>query len=101
MSSWRTQIPVDRRESSHNALRLSRRSLALCLLGAVLVGGCVTPVPNDFAACTAMVASGMRPLADDRTERFLGKVADSTARCRGGERAAMFASEPWVDWQNY
>ncbi len=48
-----------------------------------------------------MAARGMRPVADQRTERFLGKVTESTARCRGGDRATMFAAEPWVDWQNY
>jgi len=34
-------------------------------------------------------------------ERFLGKVLESTARCRGGENAARFMPQPWLDWTNY
>ena len=29
---------------------------------------------------------GLRPIAEDRSQRFLGKVREDTARCRGGER---------------
>ena len=70
-------------------------------IAALAVAGCASPAPDDLAACARMTAHGMRPVADQRTERFLGKVTESTARCRGGDRATMFAGEPWVDWQTY
>ena len=103
MSFWKMHIPGDCRGSRHNT-SLAARSLALFpSVAAFLVGGCATPapVPNDLAACARMLASGLRPIADDRADRFLGKVTVSTAQCRGGDRAVMFASEPWVDWQTY
>ncbi len=52
-------------------------------------------------ACREMVKSGFRPIGDDRTERFLGKVEEATARCRGGDFAVEFRSTPWNDWANY
>ena len=55
----------------------------------------------DLADCTTYVAGGFRKIADERAQRFLGKVQEDTARCRGGDRAVSFRSTPWVDWQNY
>src|SRR6516164_4141718 len=55
----------------------------------------------DLADCTTYVVAGFRRIADERSQRFLGKVQEDTARCRGGERAVAFRSFPWVDWQNY
>jgi hypothetical protein len=40
-------------------------------------------------------------LAEQRAERFQGKVDEARARCRGGERAAGRMDVPWVDWSNY
>jgi hypothetical protein len=40
-------------------------------------------------------------VATDRSERFLGKVREDTARCRGGERTLQERPRPWVDWRNY
>ena len=57
--------------------------------------------PDETEACVEMAKSGFREFSDDRTERFLGKVEESTARCRGGERAVKFRETPWVDWSNY
>ncbi|HJT21902.1 MAG TPA: peroxidase family protein [Nitrospira sp.] len=48
-----------------------------------------------------MVVDGARPLAQTREQRFLGKVAEDTARCRGGDRAVSARGLPWVDWQQY
>jgi hypothetical protein len=48
-----------------------------------------------------MVANGLRKVADRQTERFLGKVDEARARCRGGERAVASMGRPWIDWQNY
>src|SRR5438046_8375011 len=39
---------------------------------------------SDFLACTQMLATGFRPIAESREQRFLGQVADYTARCRDG-----------------
>ena len=40
-------------------------------------------------------------MADERAERFNGKVAEPVARCRGGARAAASRATPYVDWSNY
>src|SRR5690242_20944940 len=55
----------------------------------------------DLADCTTYVVAGFRKIADERAQRFLGKVQEDTARCRGGDRAVTFRSTPWVDWQHY
>jgi hypothetical protein len=44
---------------------------------------------------------GLRDAANDRADRFLGKVSEDTARCRGGEAAIVWRSAPWVDWPQY
>src|SRR5690606_15696006 len=55
----------------------------------------------DISACIDMARAGLRPIADDRSERFLGKVSEATALCRGGEKALANRDTPWVDWSNY
>src|SRR5262245_1805982 len=78
-----------------------RRGLGSLLLGALLVlMGCATQHEN-LESCVNVAERGLRPVADDRSERFLGKVREDTARCRGGDRAAEARSLPWIDWQNY
>ena len=82
------------------------RGWALWLVGLLgLLNGCanVTPAASlaDTKECTEMVAGGLRRLADDRVDRFNGKVGDAVARCRGGEKAAAFRTTPYVDWANY
>ncbi len=70
------------------------------LLGAMLVvAGC--DATTDLAACTKMLVKGFKAIAEDRAERFLGKVQEHTARCRGGDKAVGARDTPWVDWQNY
>ncbi len=56
---------------------------------------------SDVAACIEMAKSGLRPIAEVRSERFLGKVEASTAQCRGGDKAVGQRRTPWVDWANY
>ncbi len=53
------------------------------------------------SACVRMAAKGLRPLADHQTERFLGKVQEDTADCRGGQNAVAQRDSVWVDWANY
>ena len=57
--------------------------------------------PAELEACAKLVAQGFRPIAEDRADRFLGKVAKDTALCRGGDKAVRFLHTPWVDWSNY
>ena len=60
-----------------------------CLLGAtvvLLVLGCATTGLDDASSCVDMVSGGLRPIATDRAARFLGKVQEPTAQCRGGDR---------------
>jgi hypothetical protein len=54
---------------------------------------------TEFGSCVAYALGGFRQIEDDRTERFLGKVQESTARCRGGEATVKWLTTPWVDWQ--
>jgi Animal haem peroxidase len=51
--------------------------------------------------CAEMVGGGLRDLADDRRDRFLGKVGEAVAGCRGGAKALAARGTPWVDWSNY
>ena len=71
--------------------------LAVAILG---LSACSTRTA-DLADCMTYVAAGFRKIADERAQRFLGKVQEDTAQCRGGDRAVAFRSTPWVDWQNY
>ncbi|WP_230086186.1 peroxidase family protein [Halomonas sp. 328] len=54
-------------------------------------------------ACRRMIGRGLLEVPDDRADRFLGKVREDTAHCRGGRRALDFLAldTPWVDWQSY
>ena len=65
-----------------------RREVGSLLLGALLVafGGCATQ-QESLESCLQVAERGLRPVAEDRSQRFLGKVREDTARCRGGERA--------------
>jgi hypothetical protein len=69
------------------------------ILGAVLIVlGTVVGVPmllvaawpdfreevRSLTACYQLGRSGLRPLAEEPADRFLGKVQEFTARCRGG-----------------
>ena len=89
------------------------RRKVLVALGAVVViaaiGGAVAwlklrPTADDVAialSCAELAKGGLRDLADDRTERFQGKVAEETAKCRGGDGALAVRETPWVDWADY
>lgn len=56
---------------------------------------------KELAACKQMVENGLLKIPDARDLRFLGKVAEATAMCRGGAQAVQFAKTPWVDWSQY
>jgi hypothetical protein len=55
----------------------------------------------DLRDCTTYALEGLRKVADERSGRFLGKVEEDTARCRGGDKAVALRYTPWIDWQNY
>jgi hypothetical protein len=83
------------------ALHRRRRRAAVATL-ALAVAGCAggRPAP-DGRACFDMTARGLRPIAETRTDRVLGKVALDTARCRGGDAAVEGRGSPYVDWTGY
>ena len=56
---------------------------------------------SELKACADVIKDGPRKVASERSDRFLGKVQEDTAECRGGENAISYRSTPWVDWSNY
>ena len=73
----------------------------LCL--AMGVSSCkqIDSVTPDLVSCAKEWLDGPRPLAVRRVERFLGKIQEATAKCRGGQTAVAYRNTPWVDWPNY
>src|SRR5215475_12429456 len=57
--------------------------------------------PAELVACAKLVGDGFRLIAEHRDDRFLGKVQEGTALCRGGPKATKFLATPWVDWSMY
>src|SRR5271165_3667621 len=55
----------------------------------------------ELKACALMVEGGFLKIANTRNQRFEGKVTETTARCRGGQKAVQFRMTPWVDWSHY
>lgn len=86
----------------HNAALTDRiPPWVILLVATTMLGGCTESPRPELAACKRVVKEGFREIAEDRSERFLGKVAEDTALCRGGERAVQYRHTPWVDWSNY
>ena len=87
--------------ASHSSHFKRLRSLVFTGLLGVGLTAC-TDSPNDeLAACARLVKGGLRDVADQREDRFLGKVQEDTALCRGGKNATRNQNTPWVDWANY
>jgi hypothetical protein len=82
-------------------LRQATSQLCLAALMSVLLGCGMPRGVNSAIDCVKVANQGLRPIAPDRDHRFLGKVQEDTASCRGGEAAVGDRSLPWVDWQNY
>src|SRR5580704_1506683 len=75
----------------------------LCGLAAAAEG---TPNPKleearELKACAQMVLDGFLKIPDVRSQRFLGKVPETTMLCRGGQKSLQFRLTPWVDWSQY
>ena len=80
---------------------MTRRSASYILALVPLVfAGCGSS-PRDLADCAVLAVGGFRRIAPEPDQRFLGKVREATARCRGGDAAVASRSQPWVDWANY
>ncbi len=56
---------------------------------------------ESLQRCGEMVKGGFLKIADTRDRRFLAKVQEATAVCRGGAATLPFRGTPWVDWANY
>ncbi len=58
---------------------------------------------SSLEACKTLLARGPLRVADDRADRFTGKVSEEAAECRGGPRAVAGVREnvPWLDWRLY
>jgi len=82
--------------------KLLYASLVIVLLGGGAGCGLVHWLhPDDLESCARLALSGLRPVAEERKDRFLGKVQEDTAKCRGGLKAVASRALPWVDWSNY
>jgi hypothetical protein len=82
------------------------KNAALLLALFVGVGILAVFVPNrsdlpELGRCMERAGEGFLELADTRDRRFQGKVQESTAECRGGDKALAYRGTPWVDWSNY
>ena len=75
--------------------------IGIPVVAVLSVGGYVLWHNSVLGPCLRLAQSGFRPVADTRSERFLGKVQAATAACRGGDRALAFRATPSVDWSNY
>lgn len=73
--------------------------VVLSLITLFFVGN--TQSQSLIEACISSAKSGILKVPDDRSFRFLGKVQQDTALCRGGERATQWRQTPWVDWPHY
>ncbi len=80
---------------------MTKKVLFSLLLVAVLLGIYPKIRESRLGSCVAYAFGGLRNVATDRSARFLGKVSEDTARCRGGEAAVAWRKTPWLDWPQY
>jgi len=80
-----------------------KKTFIYCFLATALVVLGAYPFLKsiEFGSCLAYAFGGLRDVATDRADRFLGKVQENTARCRGGDAATSWRTTPWIDWQLY
>ncbi len=80
--------------------------LSIACVPAILLASCANPgakveEARELEACKQMVLSGLLKIPEARDVRFLGKVAEATDMCRGGQKAVQFRMTPWADWSQY
>ncbi|MCZ6625167.1 MAG: oxygenase [Deltaproteobacteria bacterium] len=87
---------------------MRKEACSVLLIATFLFVGCDRPDsgaikedPKSIAACAKLVKSGFRAISNHRENRFVGKVQEYTAQCRGGEKAVKYRDTPWLDWANY
>src|SRR5688572_5855706 len=80
---------------------MKRTFLFSLLLALVLLGAYASIRQAQVGSCLAYALGGLREVAQERSARFLGKVHEDSARCRGGEAAVAWRNTPWIDWQGY
>lgn len=96
------QTKFDSLSRSAPRFRSAQTALPCLAAGMLYLLAACTESPNDeLAACARLIKDGPRPVADERQDRFLGKVEKDTALCRGGQKTASYLDTPWVDWSNY
>ncbi|MGH7874307.1 MAG: peroxidase family protein [Candidatus Binatia bacterium] len=80
---------------------MKRKALYGLITLALVLGAYATIRHSQFGSCIAYAGGGFRDVATERSNRFLGKVAADTARCRGGEAAVAWRKTPWLEWPMY
>jgi hypothetical protein len=81
---------------------VNRLALWSTVAGVSLVTACTGDVFTSEMACVSTVIfQDIQGVAQTRTERFLGKVPETRARCLGGQYAVDHRKGPWLDWPNY
>lgn len=58
-------------------------------------------IRSELACISTLMFGDVQRVAQMRTERFLGKVPETRARCLGGQYAVDNRKGPWLDWPNY
>jgi Animal haem peroxidase len=80
-----------------------KKKLSLLLLAVLLLlfaGQKLIGQPY-FSGCIGYFTAGFRAVASARSDRFVGKVQEDTARCRGGAATIKWRAAPWLDWPRY
>ncbi len=68
--------------------------LALSGYGGVAEADTFAQKMEALKDCAKVAREGFRPIAEDRRQRFLGKVQRETANCRGGQKALKYMGTP-------
>src|SRR5918996_4023229 len=80
---------------------MKKTILYAILVAGLVLGGYPLVRSTWLGSCMAYALGGFREITADRNNRFLGKVQEDTARCRGGTAAVAWRKTPWIDWQKY
>ena len=80
---------------------MKRKALIGLITLAVVLGAYPTIRHSRFGSCVAYAVGGFRNVSTERSSRFLGKVTEDAARCRGGEAAVAWREASWLDWPLY